>query len=104
MVTKPEVRRAAATITRRKGDIGVTDASKPSPNASGAMGGNAMAARATEETKERQLCCSKQREERNTLFPPFLLISSLSFVFPISLISPSGRVQGNRRSGAPSST
>lgn len=31
MVTKPEVRRAAATVTRRKGDIGVTDASKPSP-------------------------------------------------------------------------
>lgn len=35
---------------------------------SGTMVGNAMAARATEETKERQICCSKQREEKSLIF------------------------------------
>lgn len=39
MVTKPEVRKAVATITRRKGDISVTEVSKPSPSAKWDHGG-----------------------------------------------------------------
>ena len=41
MVTKPEVRKAVATITRRrKGDISVTEVPKPSPSAKWDHGGD----------------------------------------------------------------